>query len=197
MSLSRSGVRVIEVATKSSLPSLSIGTRSALETETVSTATPEALGHGMHHVEVVADHGGLAGLLEAERRGGVADADQELAARLDVVEPVGRSRRRQGQQGDRNGQNRLRPMFHNAWLSRSLRKHVTASAAQQAGLPPVRPGRPNAGSTSINLPLGLTFYCSALARRAMPSRFPLRACARCNDHPRASSPQSLFSPLWP
>ena len=43
ISFSRSGVRVIEVATKSSLPSFSIGMRSALDSDTVSTATPRRL----------------------------------------------------------------------------------------------------------------------------------------------------------
>jgi hypothetical protein len=59
----------------------------------------KALGHRMHHVEVVADHRGVAGLLEAEWRRSVADADDELAARLDVVEPVGRGRLHQRQAG--------------------------------------------------------------------------------------------------
>ena len=40
MSLSRSGVRVIEVATKSSFPLLSKGTRSALDTDTISAVAP-------------------------------------------------------------------------------------------------------------------------------------------------------------
>ena len=131
----------------------------------------QALGHGMHQVEVVADHGVLAGLLEAERRGGVADADDELAARLDLVQPVRRRRHGQRKQRRPPRQRRSSRGFSRMCLPGRPQKHVMAVAPTSSGSG-YRSGRYRAACRPVNLPLGLTFYCSDLVRRhhAAPNR---------------------------
>ena len=48
----------------------------------------QALAHGPHQVDVVADMLAPARPLEGERRRGVADPHDDLAARLDLIQPV-------------------------------------------------------------------------------------------------------------
>ena len=100
---------------------------------------------------------------EAERRGGVADPDDELAARLDVVEPVGRGRLAERQQHD--GQRGQDTISSGCFMTSPPR--IRAESMSWRPQRNKHGGRPERRQTRrisrINLPLGLTFYCSALS----------------------------------